>query len=236
MTGDVDGLELCDQLVLSEAVTVFVGGMDERRRQVVGGLGSLRPHLLAQVGPHLVTGRQTGVAGRDVEDRIEAQCHHLHPVTELRAVLVGNAHQLTDHGHRHRIDEVADEVEGAARPVLLDHAVEKIVDMALDALGQVLDRALAERGGHEPADPGVLGFVEQRQRIGLTRHDVRSPLEFEDGLRSRRGVLDLRADRRVLEQATDVVEPGHDPTGQQLGVMDRIGAPQPWRTGRRATR
>ena len=81
-------------------------------------------------------------------------------------VLLGDAEHLAEDLDRQRVGEVGDEVEldRLAGAVLGDERVDPRLHPLLDELAQPVDLAGPERLGHQLAEPGVVGVVEQHQR------------------------------------------------------------------------
>ena len=108
-----------------------------------------------------------------------------------------------------------------SRAVPGDELVDPDLHPLLDQVAQALDLAGPERRGHELAQPGVVGVVEQHQRAPAPVAGV-AALDLGHGVRGRVRVVDDRRHREVAQDGVDVVVAGDDPALQQLGLVDGI--------------
>src|SRR2546429_24410 len=74
---------------------------------------------------------------------------------EFLATAGRHAEQLADHGHRQWERKRVDQVNLR----LVGHRAEQLVGDLLDARFELLDAAAGERGGDQPAQPGVVRWV-----------------------------------------------------------------------------
>ena len=122
----------------------------EPGKQVVAGVGELVGDQAVQVVIERVLGLP-GHLGRGVPVDQE-----LAGALEEVVVGVGHAEQVADHQGGHGQGESLHQVDrgGAGQ-----HLVDQVVHDPLDRRAQRLDPLDRERGGHHPAQPGMLGVV-----------------------------------------------------------------------------
>ncbi len=153
VAGDEQDEGHAPQFLRREPVAVLGGGADQIAEQVVGGArAALVLDQVAEVfgEPHERVVLRARAGGRH---RLRGQ------LAELRAVQLGHAQELTDHGDRQRIGERLDEVGAAGG----QHGVEEFVGDLLDARAEFLDAAHRERAGDQPAQAGVVGRIGDQQ-------------------------------------------------------------------------
>ncbi len=205
------------------AVALVVAGGDEERGHVVAGRGALGGDEPAEhfVGPNRVRGGLFGGQGR-VEDPV----HH---GTELTALLVGEAHEAADDRDGQRVGEPFAQVchrtgrEGG-------ELVQEAGDDGLDRAAEQGDTARAERGGHHPPEPAVVGPVRGEHVVHGHPEGERPRLNGLFELRPVRvGVLGhVRARQQLLEEGrvgdgpgrhAEDVDAGRGPLGAQQPVL-----------------
>ena len=155
VAGDEQQRHLVAQLHRRQAVAVLLGG-DQRRQQVVGRVRPLPRDDLVDVRVHrlLAVDRRLDLLVGD--DRVERLDDRSGPLGDLRLVGLGHPEHLGDHVERQREGQVGDDVTVAA----LGDRVEHLVDELLHPRSQRLDRRRRERLAHQPAQAGVVGWVD----------------------------------------------------------------------------
>ena len=214
MARDVQQEHLVDQLFFAQPVAL-VFGREQPRQQVVGGMVALPGQDVLHMGEHVVGGGERSLDLLRAEDRIERLRERVRPAAHLVPVAVGHAEHLRDDRERQGEREVADDVG----LILGRHRVQRGVDELLDPRPQLVDHLRREGLRHQPAQAGVVGWVDVEDRVrapflGLGRRLLGEHLHA----RRRRGVVDLHAERRVAQNAHDVVVPEEDPHLERAAV------------------
>ncbi|MFD0474482.1 hypothetical protein ACFQ0B_44245 [Nonomuraea thailandensis] len=229
LTGDEQELHHRDELVAVESVTLRLQ-RDELGEQVVLGDRSAAPGQLVEVGGE--GQRRRGiVVGRGDDDR--------RPLAEPGAVLLGDPDELGDDVHGQGIDQVGHSVERAQPAGAGDQPVRDAGDPRL----QPRDRPGREGRADEPAQPGVVGWIEldelaRRDSCRLApvvlRDHVRSlmPEHFVTDGRVPQAVEDVGMARHDPEPVTGRVDLRDGPAGgpyagvERVRVAARVGLPQ----------
>jgi len=141
-------------------------------------------------------------------------------LSELVSPSLGHAEQLADDGERQREREARHQVDRRIWTVRLD-VVEEIVDHLLDPRLQRFDPAQRERGGDQPAEPGVVGRVD-------VEHVAREggPGQAFGDDRTARGQCGLHVLRqpRIVECSARLVVADDQPRIVPVGERDRVDA------------
>ena len=107
--------------------------------------------------------------GRDVGDAVVTVHHPVGRGADLRAVGLGNPHQLGDDVHRQLAREFVDVVHGFAVSGLLEHGVEVAERDLGDPGFEFPDAARGESLGDQGAQAQVGGIVHREERHRLRR-------------------------------------------------------------------
>ena len=220
---DVEQEHLVDELLFAEPVAL-VFGREQSRQQVVGRMVALPSQHVLHMGEHVVGGGERGLDLLGAEDRVERLRERVRPAAHLVPVAVGHAEHLRDDRERQGEREVADDVGYISRR----HLLQRVVDERLDPRPKLVDHLRREGLRHQPAQAGVVGWVdvEDRVRAAFLRLGRRLLGEHLHARRRRR-IVDLHAERRVTQDAHDVVVPEQDPHLERASVHGIVLAERP---------
>jgi hypothetical protein len=187
-------------------------------KQVVGRLGALVGHQLAQIFFQVPHRRRHAL-------RRPLAAGYRRPVAlEPVAVGVGNTEQFTDYQGGQRLREDLNQVRGRPLPF---HVVEQAHGELLDSRLELLHATHGELAGEQPPVARVVGRVHPHEEPGRERHP---PLS--SGLRCRRVVKILPgAEAPVGEHGAHTGITGHQPAEMAVGeghAANRgLGSPLP---------
>jgi hypothetical protein len=203
-------------------VTGLLDG-DQARDQVFGGMGAPLLEQFAQVFAQPQPGFQAllealGLPGES-DERIQSLGQQRRGPVELRLVFDRHPQQPADHRYRQWVGQIFDHIEFTLGRDLFEQTVDHGGDIGF----QRLDDLGRERLADQPAQPSVVGRIEEQKAGGAERAHL---LACGQGLLRHRGLGAITAGIRVAQDLVALGE-GREDVEVVVGQLHRAAFADP---------